>query len=54
MNKKPAKPDDLRMPADQFDEMMRHALGVPSPSEQPKAEAAPKPKTVKRKKDADA
>ena len=54
MTKKPAEPDEMRMHADQFDEMMRHALGVPSPSEQPKAEPMPKPKTVKRKKDVEA
>jgi hypothetical protein len=52
MNKKPAEPDEMRMPADKFNELMRHALGVPSPSEQPKVK--PKPEEEKRKKDADA
>ena len=54
MMSKTTEPDEMRMPADKFDEMMRHALGVPSPSEQPKAEPTPKPKTVKRKKDVEA
>ncbi len=49
MNKKPAKPDEMRMPADEFDEMMRRALDAPPPSDPPRAK--PKPKATKRKKD---
>jgi hypothetical protein len=30
--KKPVEPDQVRMPADEFDEIMRRALGVPSPA----------------------
>ncbi len=36
MNKKPVEPDEMRMPADQFDEIMGRALGVPPPTAQPK------------------
>jgi hypothetical protein len=31
MNKKPPEPDEMRMPAAEFDEMMRGALGAPIP-----------------------
>ena len=51
MNKKQIEPDDMRMPADKFDEMMRHALGAPPPSEQPKTK--PGSKAAKPKKDAE-
>ncbi len=49
MNKKPVEPDEMRMPADEFDGIMRHALDAPPPSEEPKAK--PKPKVVKGKKE---
>ncbi len=39
MNKKPTEPDEMRMPADKFNEMMRHALDAPPPSEPPKVKA---------------
>ena len=43
MNKEPAEPEEMRMPADQFDKMMRRALGVaPPPAEPKKAEKAAK------------
>lgn len=45
--------DEMRMPTAEFDEMMRHALGAPPPSEQPEVKPKPKPKTAKRKRDAD-
>lgn len=32
MNKKPTEPDEMRMPADKFDEMMREALRVVTPA----------------------
>lgn len=51
MKNKPTEPDEMRMPADRFDELMRHALGAPSPSEQPKVK--PKPKAKKGKQDTD-
>ena len=51
MNKTQIEPDDMRMPADKFDEMMRHALGAPPPSEQPKTK--PGSKAAKPKKDAE-
>lgn len=55
MNKKRVEPEELRISAVEFDAMMRRALGVPPPSEQPttKSSVKPKPKTVKRKKDGD-
>ncbi len=31
MNKKPPEPDEMRMPAAEFDEMIREALGAPAP-----------------------
>ena len=48
MNKKPVEPDELRMPAEKFDEMMRKALGAAPPTDaqnkpKPKAPKAPKP-----------
>lgn len=49
MNKKLVEPDEMRMPADTFDEIMRHALEAPPPSEEPKAKL--KPKEVKTKKE---
>jgi hypothetical protein len=49
MNKKPVEPDEMRMPADKFDEIMRRALDAPLPSEDSKAK--PKPKVVKGKKE---
>lgn len=35
-SKTPAEPDEMRMPADKFDEMMRRALGAPPPPCEPK------------------
>lgn len=35
MSGKPTEPDELRMPADKFDEMMRHALSAPRPVDTP-------------------
>ncbi len=32
-SKPPAEPDEMRMPADKFDEWMRHALDAPLSSE---------------------
>ena len=46
MTKRSAEPDEMRMPADQFDEMMRHALGAPQPSERPKVKPKPRSKKV--------
>lgn len=40
MTKKTSEPDELRMPAEKFDEMMRKALGAKPPDNAPK-----KPKT---------
>ncbi len=34
--KEPKKPDPLRMKTSEFDEMMRHALGVPPLADEPK------------------
>jgi hypothetical protein len=48
MTKKPAEPDELHMPADKFDEMMRRALGTPSPA-QSKQKKKPKPKSRTQK-----
>ena len=31
MSKKPAEPDEMRMPAEKFDEVMRRALSAPPP-----------------------
>lgn len=42
MNKKDVEPDEMRMPADQFDEIMRRALGAANPPAQPKPPKAPK------------
>jgi hypothetical protein len=53
MMKKPLDPAEMRMPANKFDEMMRHALGASPSTELPKAKPKPK-KIVKRKKAADA
>ena len=41
MNKKQDGPDEMRLSAEKFDEMMRRALGVPAPAE-PKAKEKPK------------
>lgn len=41
MTGKEAEPDEMRMPADKFEEIMRQALGAPLPSAPPKA--GPKP-----------
>ncbi len=46
MNKKPVEPDEMRIPADKFDELMRHALGAPPPSEQPIVKKARSRKTA--------
>ena len=44
MSKKPIEPDDLRMPADEFDAIMRRALDAPPPfDEQEQDEAGRKP-----------
>lgn len=49
MNKnKPAEPDEMRMPAAEFDEIMRRALGVPPPSEAPKVGWASKGRAAKK------
>ena len=37
MNKKPAEPGDMRMPAAEFDEIMRKAIGSPAPPPMPKS-----------------
>lgn len=50
MNKKQAWPDELRMPAEKFDEMMRRALGAPPPTAAKKPAA--KPRAPKDKKQA--
>lgn len=34
MTKKPAELDEMRMPADKFDELMRRALDAPLPSKE--------------------
>lgn len=44
--------DEMRMPADKFDELMRSALDAPAPPEQPKVKS--KPKAAKPKKGAKA
>ena len=43
MNKKPKEPDEMRMPADEFDKVMRQALGAAAPplaSKKPSKKAA--------------
>jgi hypothetical protein len=49
MTKKPAEPDEMRMPADKFDEMMRRALDAPPPKAKPKGE--PRGEKVKKRSD---
>jgi hypothetical protein len=44
MNKKPTEPDEMKMPATEFDEMMRRALGAPPP---PDAKKEPVPAAKK-------
>ena len=53
MNKKHVELEDFRMPADEFDKLMRQALGVPQSSEHPTAKPSekPEPKTAVHKKD---
>lgn len=46
MTKKPAEPDEMRMPADKFDDMMRRALGTPPPAP---SKRKPKPRPRARK-----
>lgn len=42
MTSKAAEPDEMRMPADKFEEMMRSALNAPAPPEKPKVKSKPK------------
>ena len=50
MSTKPAQqPDDLRMRADDFDRLMRGALGVPAPAAEDKPKAKPKKRTTAKK-----
>ncbi len=42
MTKKTVEPDEMRMPADEFDTMMRRALGAPPPPGDAKKPAKPK------------
>ena len=38
MNRKPTEPDEMRMPSDKFDDMMRAALSLPPPPEEDQRE----------------
>jgi hypothetical protein len=44
-----AKPDELRMKSDDFDRIMRGALGVATPPVAPKPKAAPKKQAAAKK-----
>ena len=47
MKSKTAEPDEMRMPADKFDDMMRRALSVPNPQPSPKKKPKNKAKSAK-------
>lgn len=47
--KQAPKQDDLRMKADEFDRIMRGALGVAAPPVEPKPKATPKKRTAAKK-----
>ena len=53
MTKKDAEPDEMRMPAGKFEDLMRRALDAPPPPQIPEPEAATdsgKADTKKKKK----
>ena len=43
------QPDELRMKSDDFDRMMRGALGVPAPAAEVKVKAQPKKRAAAKK-----
>ncbi len=49
MTKHPAQPDELRMKSDDFDRVMRGALGVAAPPVAPKPKPAPKKRPAAKK-----
>ncbi|WP_298214364.1 hypothetical protein [Acidocella sp.] len=48
MTKKAIEPDEMKIPAEKFDTIMRRALGTPPPNEDSKPPAKPKNGKVKK------